>query len=99
LLKVFEDRIPKLLYGAVCAVPVEWSKDDIYALYARLLWRLEFIRPLVAGDILRERRFPLKEGPGELTAYNRCVPERSHGIPEAFIKKALITCVAHSLSI
>jgi hypothetical protein len=50
--KMFEDCIPKLLHRAVAMVPLEWYKDDIYALYARLLWRLEFIRLLVAGDIL-----------------------------------------------
>jgi hypothetical protein len=33
-------------------VPSEWYKDDIYALYARLMWRLDFLRLLVAGDIL-----------------------------------------------
>jgi hypothetical protein len=52
-LKLFEDHIPRLLYHAVAAVPPEWYKDDIYSLYARLLWRLEFVRLLVAGDILR----------------------------------------------
>jgi hypothetical protein len=50
--KMFEDCIPKLLHSAVAMVPYEWYRDDIYALYARLLWRLEFIRLLVAGDIL-----------------------------------------------
>ena len=50
--KMFEDCIPKLLHGAVAAVPPDWYKDDIYALYARLMWRLDFLRTLVAGDIL-----------------------------------------------
>jgi hypothetical protein len=55
--KVFEDCIPKLLHRAVAAVPPEWYKDDIYALYARLMWRLEFLRLLVASDVLgKERR-------------------------------------------
>lgn len=59
-LKLFEDHIPKLLYHAVAAVPPEWYKGDIYALYARLLWRLEVIRLLVAGDIQkREERLSL----------------------------------------
>jgi hypothetical protein len=50
--RLFEERIPKLLHRAVAVVPSEWYKDDIYALYAQLMWRLDFIRPLVAGDIL-----------------------------------------------
>jgi hypothetical protein len=50
--KVFEDSIPKLLHRAVAMVPPEWYKDDIYALYARLMWRLDLLRLLVAGDIL-----------------------------------------------
>lgn len=52
-LKLFQDRIPRLLYDAVAAVPVEWYEDDIYLLYARLLWRLEAIRLLVDRDIGR----------------------------------------------
>jgi hypothetical protein len=51
-LKLFQEHIPKLLHRAVAVVPPEWYKDDIYALYARLMWRLDFIRLLVAGDIL-----------------------------------------------
>jgi hypothetical protein len=51
-LKLFEKHIPQLLHRAVAAVPPEWYRDDIYALYARLMWRLEFLRLLVAGDIL-----------------------------------------------
>jgi hypothetical protein len=50
--RLFEERIPKLLHRAVAVVPSEWYKDDIYALYARLMWRLDSIRLLVAGDIL-----------------------------------------------
>jgi len=57
-LKVFEDCIPKLLHRAVAMVPPDWYKDDIYALYARLMWRLDFLRLLVAGDILRKDRQP-----------------------------------------
>jgi hypothetical protein len=52
-LKLFEEYIPKLLHRAVAVIPPEWYKDDIYALYARLLSRLESIRLLVASDILR----------------------------------------------
>jgi hypothetical protein len=51
-LKLFEEHIPQLLHRAVAVIPPEWYKDDIYALYARLMWRLEFLRLLVAGDIL-----------------------------------------------
>jgi hypothetical protein len=51
-LKLFEEHIPKLLHRAVAVVPPEWYKDDIYALYARLMWRLDFLRLLVAGDVL-----------------------------------------------
>ena len=50
--RLFEERIPKLLHRAVAVVPPEWYKNDIYALYARLMWRLDFLRLLVAGDIL-----------------------------------------------
>jgi hypothetical protein len=50
--RLFEERIPKLLHRAVAVVPPEWYKNDIYALYARLMWRLDFRRLLVAGDIL-----------------------------------------------
>jgi hypothetical protein len=51
-LRLFEERIPRLLHRAVAVVPPEWYKDDIYALYARLMWRLDFLRLLVAGEIL-----------------------------------------------
>lgn len=65
-LKLFEERIPKLLHRAVAIVPPEWYKDDIYALYARLMWRLDFLRLLVAGDILdkdqRETGFGSSDG-------------------------------------
>ena len=54
-LKVFEDRIPKLLHQAVAMVPGEWYRDDIYELYARLLWRLDSIHALVNWEILRGR--------------------------------------------
>jgi hypothetical protein len=57
-LKLFEGCIPKLLHRGVAMVPPEWYKDDIYALYARLMWRLDFIRLLVAGDILRRDQHP-----------------------------------------
>jgi hypothetical protein len=56
VLRKFEDRIPKLLHRAIAAVPAEWYKDDIYALYARLLWRLDAIRLLVDLDILKRSR-------------------------------------------
>ena len=52
-LKVFEDRLPKLLHYAIALVPEDWYKDDIRALYARLLWRLENIRALVNHEVLR----------------------------------------------
>lgn len=52
--RLFEGSIPKLLHRAVAVVPPEWYKDDIYALYARLMWRLDFLRLLVAGDILEK---------------------------------------------
>ncbi len=55
-LKVFEDRIPGLLRHAIEVVPRDWYKDDIYLLYARLLWRLEFIRALVNQEILKSAR-------------------------------------------
>ena len=55
-LKLFEEQIPRLLHRAVALVPPEWYKDDIYALYARLMWRLDFLRLLVAGDILGKHR-------------------------------------------
>ena len=51
-LKIFENRIPKLLHHAIAVVPGDWYKDDIYALYARLLWRLESIRALVTRELL-----------------------------------------------
>lgn len=54
-LKVFKDRIPKLLHQAVAMVPGEWYRDDIYELYARLLWRLDSIHALVNWEILRGR--------------------------------------------
>jgi len=56
-LRVFEDRIPKLLHHAIAAIPEDWYKDDIYALYARLLWRLERIRSLVDLEICKATRF------------------------------------------
>ena len=52
-LKLFENRIPKLLHHAIAVVPGEWYRDDIYELYARLLWRLESVRALVEREILR----------------------------------------------
>ena len=55
-LKLFEDRIPKLLHHAIAVVPGDWYKGDIYTLYARLLWRLEFIRTLVNQEILKTSR-------------------------------------------
>ena len=56
--RLFEERIPKLPHRAVAVVPPEWYKDDIYALYARLMWRLDFLRLLLAGDILgKDHRF------------------------------------------
>jgi hypothetical protein len=57
-LKLFEAYIPKLLHRGVAVVPPEWYKDDIYALYARLMWRLDFIRQLVVDDILRRDQHP-----------------------------------------
>lgn len=54
-LKLFENRIPELLHHAIAVVPGEWYRDDIYELYARLLWRLESIRALVEREILRTR--------------------------------------------
>jgi hypothetical protein len=50
-LKVFENRIPELLHKAIAAVPVDWYENDIYLLFARLLWRLETIRTLVDQEI------------------------------------------------
>jgi hypothetical protein len=50
-MKVFEDRIPKLLHEAITAVPGDWYEDDIYLLFARLLWRLETIRTLVDQEM------------------------------------------------
>jgi hypothetical protein len=55
-LRIFEDRIPKLLQHAIAAVPEDWYKDDISALYARLLWRLERIRSLVDLEICKSGR-------------------------------------------
>jgi hypothetical protein len=55
-LRVFEDRIPKLLHHAIAVVPEDWYKDDIYALYARLLWRLERIRSLVTRELCKGAR-------------------------------------------
>lgn len=55
-LKVLEDRIPRLLHHAITMVPGDWYKDDIYSLYARLLWRLESIRELVTREILKAPR-------------------------------------------
>jgi hypothetical protein len=55
-LRVFEDRIPKLLHHAIGAVPREWYKDDIYTLYAHLLERLECIRTLVNREVLSGSR-------------------------------------------
>ena len=60
-LKVFEDRLPKLLHYAIALVPEDWYKDDIRALYARLLWRLENIRALVNHEVLgATRNFEMK---------------------------------------
>jgi hypothetical protein len=58
-LKVFEERLPKLLHRAIAVVPGEWYKDDIYELYARLLWRLESIRALVGREILEASARPV----------------------------------------
>jgi hypothetical protein len=55
-LRVFEERIPTLLYHAIAAVPEDWYQDDIYALYARLLWRLERIRSLVNREMVETTR-------------------------------------------
>jgi hypothetical protein len=52
--RLFEERIPKLLHRAIAVVPPEWYKHDIYALYARLMWRLDFLRLLVVRDILEK---------------------------------------------
>jgi hypothetical protein len=52
-LKIFEDRIPQLLHQAIAEIPEEWYQDDIYMLYACLLWRLEEIRKLVDWEMLR----------------------------------------------
>jgi hypothetical protein len=43
-LKIFQARIPKLLLEAAALVPPEWYENDIYALCARLLQRLERLR-------------------------------------------------------
>jgi hypothetical protein len=55
-LKLFGSRIPSLLHGAIAVVPEEWYQGDIYALYARLLWRLEAIRALVDLEYLQTAR-------------------------------------------
>jgi hypothetical protein len=51
-LRLFQEYIPQLLHRAVALVPPEWYKDDIYALYARLMWRLDFLPLLVSFDKL-----------------------------------------------
>jgi hypothetical protein len=55
-LKLFDSRIPGLLHRAIALVPGEWYEGDIYALYARLLWRLEAIRGLVDLEYLQTTR-------------------------------------------
>jgi hypothetical protein len=60
-LRMFEDRIPKLLHHAIATIPEDWYKGDIHSLHAHLLWRLERIRSLVNQEILkttRGRRLP-----------------------------------------
>jgi hypothetical protein len=39
-------RIPGLLHEAMTAIPFEWYSDDIYALCARLLQRLQYLQCL-----------------------------------------------------
>jgi hypothetical protein len=55
-LKLFDSHIPGLLHRAITLVPEEWYQGDVYALYARLLWRLEVIRRLVDLEILQATR-------------------------------------------
>jgi hypothetical protein len=65
-LKVFEDRIPKLLRHAIAEVPGDWYEGDIHELYDRLLSRLESIRALVNIGILKAARLatlPAGRGP------------------------------------
>jgi hypothetical protein len=52
-LRLFERRIPRILHYAIAAVPKQWYEDDIYMLYARLLWRLKSLRTLVDWEIAR----------------------------------------------
>jgi hypothetical protein len=53
-LKIFEARIPELLQGAVALVPPEWCVNDIYALCAWLLQRLELLRSTVNCGVANE---------------------------------------------
>jgi len=48
--KLFESRLPKLLYHALTQIPKYWYEGDIYRLFARLLDRLDNIRTLVERD-------------------------------------------------
>jgi hypothetical protein len=53
-LTLFETRIPQLLLDAVAVVPSEWYKGDIYALCARLLQRLEYLRGIASLEPVRK---------------------------------------------
>jgi hypothetical protein len=102
-LKIFEDRIPKLLHHAIAVIPGDWYKDDIYRLYARLLWRLESIRMLVNREISKpsdncdcrlfiRQRMAAETGSGlSLAAGAKAVPAVTAADPAV---KAKLTAVA-----
>ncbi len=58
----FETRIPRLLDDAVAAVPPEWYKGDIHALYTSLLERLACLRATVTAVLARTGGWPRLNG-------------------------------------